>query len=328
MHARQRRVVPESISKRKKRATKNIDGVGQNAKCYCLRFLPPSAAAYPWFATSTNLSFEHPPTPLTARPLRLPLRLMPSPVHPSPPGPATLDPAEVERFGRMAADWWDPKGKFRPLHELGPARMGYLRDEMVRHFQRPSGAERSLAGLSIIDIGCGGGLVAEPLTRMGAAVTGIDPGADTIAAARAHASTQGLAIDYRVARIEEIAARGERFDVVTCLEVVEHIPDVSAFLAAAAQVVRPGGLLIASTINRTVASYALAIVAAEYVLGWLPRGTHDWNRFVRPDEMAIYLKRAGLQAPRFTGLMLDPIADRWSLSADTAVNYFAAAGKA
>ena len=250
--------------------------------------------------------------------------------HPSlsdPLTPSTLDPAEVERFGRMAAEWWDPKGKFKPLHELGPARMGYLRDEIVRHFGRPAGAERPLSGLSIIDIGCGGGLVSEPLTRMGANVTGIDPGSDTIAAARAHAVSQELVIDYRVARIEEIAARGETFDVVTCLEVVEHIPDVAAFLASCAKVVRPGGLLIASTINRTVASYALAIVAAEYVLGWLPRGTHDWNRFVRPEEMSIYLARAGLEAPRFTGLALDPIRDRWSLSSDTAVNYFAAAGK-
>lgn len=238
----------------------------------------------------------------------------------------TFDPDEVARFARMAADWWDPKGKFRPLHELGPARMQYLRDEIMRHF-RLSGLDRPLAGLRIMDVGCGGGLVAEPLSRMGAAVTGIDPGADTIAAARAHAEPQGLAIDYRVARIEEVAAAGFTFDVVTCLEVVEHIPDAGAFLTAAARCVQPGGLLIASTLNRTVKSYALAIVGAEYILRWLPPGTHDWNRFVRPDEMTIYFTRAGLDAPRFTGLVLDPVRDKWSLSADTAVNYFAAAGK-
>jgi len=226
----------------------------------------------------------------------------------------------------MAADWWDPKGQFRPLHELGPARMQYLRDEIMRHFQMTA-LDRPLGGLRIMDVGCGGGLVAEPLARMGAAVTGIDPGADTIAAARAHAEPQGLTIDYRVARIEEVAAAGFTFDVVTCLEVVEHIPDVAAFLAAAVRCVRPGGLLIVSTLNRTMKSYALAIVGAEYILRWLPPGTHDWNRFVRPDEMTIYFSRAGLDAPRFTGLVLDPIRDRWSLSADTAVNYFAAAGK-
>lgn len=239
----------------------------------------------------------------------------------------TFDPNEVNRFARMAADWWDPKGQFRPLHELGPARMQYLRDEMMRHFQRTN-LDQPLAGLRIMDVGCGGGLVAEPLARMGGAVTGIDPGADTIAAARAHAVPQELAIDYRVARIEDIAEKGETFDVVTCLEVVEHIPDVSAFLSAAARCVRPGGLLIASTLNRTIKSYALAIVAAEYILRWLPPGTHDWNRFVRPEEMTIYFTRAGLVAPRFTGLVLDPLRDRWSLSTDTDVNYFAAAARA
>lgn len=228
----------------------------------------------------------------------------------------------------MAADWWDPRGQFKPLHELGPSRMLYLRDTIMGHFKLTAGADGPLVGLRIIDVGCGGGLVAEPLARMGASVTGIDPGTDTIAAARAHSVPQGLAIDYRVARIEDIADRGEQFDVVTCLEVVEHVPDVSAFLATAGRAVRPGGLLIVSTINRTVRSYALAIVAAEYVLGWLPRGTHDWNRFVTPDEMTIYFKRAGLELPRFTGLMLDPIRDRWTMSSDTAVNYFAAAGKA
>ncbi len=241
-------------------------------------------------------------------------------------GSSTLDPSEVERFAKMAADWWDPKGNFKPLHELGPSRMAYLRDEIMRHFQRTS-LEQPLVGLRILDVGCGGGLAAEPLARMGAAVTGIDPGADTIAAARAHAAAQGLAIEYRSARIEDLAAAGETFDVVTCLEVVEHVPDVSAFLTTCALAVRPGGLLIASTINRTLRSYTLAIVAAEYVLGWLPRGTHDWNRFVMPGEMAIYLKRAGLEAPNFQGLVLDPIANRWMLSRDTGVNYFAAAAK-
>jgi 2-polyprenyl-6-hydroxyphenyl methylase / 3-demethylubiquinone-9 3-methyltransferase len=242
---------------------------------------------------------------------------------------STLDANEVARFARLAERWWDPEGEFKPLHALGPTRMQYLRDEIVRHFARDTAqTDRPLTGLRILDIGCGGGLVCEPLTRMGARVTGIDPGEETISAARAHAQSQGLAIDYRAARIEDLVAAGETFDVVTCLEVVEHVPDVSAFLAAAARTVRPGGLLIASTINRTLRSYALAIVAAEYILRWLPPGTHDWNRFVMPDELAIYLKRAGLAAPRVTGMILDPLAGRWTLSAsDTAVNYFASAAK-
>ncbi len=249
---------------------------------------------------------------------------------------STLDPREVEAFNALGRAWWDPTGPMKPLHKLGPARMAYLRDTITRHFAEPEPSQLSansapgsapLSGLRILDVGCGGGLVAEPLARMGARVTGIDPGSETIAAARAHAGGQGLDIDYRVARIEDVAAAAETFDVVTCLEVVEHIPDVAAFLARAAAAVRPGGVLIVSTINRTVRSYALAIIAAEYVLGWLPRGTHDWNRFVRPDELAIYLRRAGVDRPRITGLVLDPIADQWRLSTDDAVNYFAASAK-
>jgi 2-polyprenyl-6-hydroxyphenyl methylase / 3-demethylubiquinone-9 3-methyltransferase len=243
------------------------------------------------------------------------------------PTPATLDPGEVARFQAMAADWWNPSGKFKPLHALTPARIGYLRDTMKRHFGREGQTDQPLAGLRVVDIGCGGGLVAEPLTRLGAHVTGIDPGSDTIAAARAHADPQGLAIDYRVATIEAIAAKGEQFDCVTCLEVVEHVLDVGAFLASAASVVRPGGLIIVSTLNRTLKSYGLAIIGAEYILGWLPRGTHDWNRFVTPDEMAIYLKRSGVDKPVFTGLVLDPFRDQWSLSSDIGVNYFAASAK-
>lgn len=260
----------------------------------------------------------------------------------APTSTSTLDPREIEAFNALAREWWDPEGKMKPLHKLGPARMAYLRDTILGNVVPagkasgslwdapvPQAASRAppLSGIRVLDVGCGGGLVAEPLARMGASVTGIDPGAATIAAAGAHAAGQGLSIDYRVSRIEDVAASSERFDVVTCLEVVEHVPDVGNFLAAAAAAVRPGGLLIVSTINRTMRSYALAIVAAEYVLGWLPRGTHDWNRFVRPDELAIYLRRAGLEQPRITGLVLDPLNDSWRLSTDDAVNYFAASVK-
>lgn len=240
---------------------------------------------------------------------------------------ATLDPAEIARFARMAEEWWDPKGKFAPLHKLGPARMTFIRDRIAGHFGRDSRALRSLDGLRVLDIGCGGGLVAEPLARMGARVTAIDPGELNIAAARAHAVQSDLAIDYRVTTAEALVAEGAMFDAVLCLEVVEHVPDPGAFLALVSRLVRPGGLLIASTINRTAKAWLLAIVGAEYVLRWLPAGTHRWDRFVTTDEMARYLSAARLERLAFQGLIYDPLGDRWQLSADTDVNYFAAAAR-
>jgi 2-polyprenyl-6-hydroxyphenyl methylase / 3-demethylubiquinone-9 3-methyltransferase len=239
----------------------------------------------------------------------------------------TLDPAEVERFRRIADEWWDAKGKFAPLHKLGPARLTFIRDEIVRHFGKESGGLKPLAGLRVLDIGCGGGLVSEPVARMGAIVTGLDPGEENILAARAHAEPQGLSIDYRVGLVEDLAARGEQFDAVLCLEVVEHVPDVGAFVKTCASLVRPGGVMILSTINRNIKSYALAIVAAEYVLGWLPRGTHQWERFVTPDELSRFATGAGLDRPRFSGMTFDPLRDTWSLSSDTDVNYLAASAK-
>lgn len=243
-------------------------------------------------------------------------------------GPAdTLDPAEIERFNRCAAEWWDSNGKLRTLHLIGPARMTFLRDALVRHFGGPQAVMRPLEGLSILDIGCGGGLVCEPLCRLGARVTGIDPGLDNIEAARRHAAGQGLAIDYKVARVEDLAAEGRTFDAVTCLEVVEHVPDPGAFVKTCAGLVRPGGLMLLSTINRTLKAYLLAIIGAEYVLRWLPVGTHQWERFVTPDELARHLQAAGLGPPVFQGLVYRPLDDSWSLAADTDVNYFAAAAK-
>ena len=240
---------------------------------------------------------------------------------------STLDPAEIARFERMAAEWWDANGKFRPLHKLGPARLTFVRDEILAHYGRPAGGLRPLKGLTLLDIGCGGGLMSEPLARLGAQVTGLDPGRENIEAARRHAEGQGLGIDYRVGLVEDLAGAGEQFDVVSCLEVVEHVPDVPAFLTACAQVLKPGGLMLLSTINRTLKSYALAIVGAEYILRWLPVGTHQWDRFVTPAELAAHVATAGLAQPRFKGMAYNPLTDAWFLTDDTDVNYLAAAGK-
>jgi 2-polyprenyl-6-hydroxyphenyl methylase/3-demethylubiquinone-9 3-methyltransferase len=240
----------------------------------------------------------------------------------------TLDAEEVDRFGRLASEWWDQGGKFRALHRIGPARLAFLRDEMVRHFSLPPGGLRPLKGLRVLDVGCGGGLISEPLARMGAQVTGLDPSPETIEVARRHAAGQDLDIDYRAGRVEELTpAESEAFDAVVCLEVVEHVPDPAAFIAACAGLLRPGGLMLLSTLNRTLKAYLLAIVGAEYILRWLPVGTHQWDRFVTPEELARHLRAAGLGAPVIKGLVYNPIADSWSVGADTDVNYLAAAAK-
>lgn len=238
-----------------------------------------------------------------------------------------VDAGEVARFDAMAREWWDPEGKFRPLHRLNPARLKFIEDAARRHFSRAADAAKPLAGLRVLDIGCGGGLIAEPLARQGALVTGIDPGAATIEAATRHAAESALAIRYRRALAEDIAAEGGQFDLVLALEVVEHVPDLSAFLDAACALVAPGGMFVAATLNRTLKAYMLAVVGAEYVLNWLPRGTHDWRKFVRPSELARELRRSGVEIVELAGLAYQPLGDRWRMVTDLDVNYMAAAAK-
>lgn len=237
----------------------------------------------------------------------------------------SVDPAEVARFEALAAQWWDAKGKFAPLHHFNPTRLTFLKDALLRHFQRDERLAQPLAALTLLDIGCGGGLVAEPMTRLGAAVTGVDAGTAAIEAARRHAMSMGLAIDYRAATVEELAAEGERFDIVLALEVIEHVADPETFLKACTGLLKPGGVIAVATINRTARSFLLSIIGAEYLLRWLPPGTHDWSRFIRPDELDRMLKKAGFGVTARSGIVYNPLSDRWSLSGDTSVNYIVTA---
>jgi 2-polyprenyl-6-hydroxyphenyl methylase/3-demethylubiquinone-9 3-methyltransferase len=234
---------------------------------------------------------------------------------------STVDEAEVERFSRRAADWWDTRGPMAALHKFNPLRLAYTRDQAAERFGRDPKKLGCLEGLRMLDIGCGGGLLSEPLARLGAQMVGADPSEENIAVANAHAQASGVAVDYRATTAEDLAAQGERFDVVLAMEVVEHVIDVGAFVATCASMVKPGGLMIAATLNRTLKSFALAIVGAEYVLRWLPRGTHQWDKFVTPDELERAFEHAGLQVIGERGVIYNPFADRWQLSSDMDVNY-------
>jgi 2-polyprenyl-6-hydroxyphenyl methylase / 3-demethylubiquinone-9 3-methyltransferase len=240
---------------------------------------------------------------------------------------SSVDPAEVERFSRHAADWWNPRGTMAPLHKFNPVRLGYIRDQAAARFDRDPKKLDCLKGLRMLDVGCGGGILSEPLARLGARVVGVDPAEDNIAAARAHAKETGVDVDYRATTAEELAGKRERFDVVLAMEVVEHVVDGKEFVATCATMVKPGGLLIAATLNRTLKSFALAIVGAEYVLRWLPRGTHQWDKFVKPEELESAMEKSGLQVIGERGVIYNPFADRWQLSSDMDVNYMLVAGR-
>lgn len=234
----------------------------------------------------------------------------------------TVDRAEIARFAAMAADWWNPRGRFRPLHRMNPVRVAYICDTLCRRLGRDASRPDALEGLRVLDVGCGGGLLAEPMAQMGARVTGIDAGADAVRIAGAHASETGVPVTYRNATVEALAADGERFDVVLAMEILEHVADVDLFLSACAAVLEPGGTLFFATLNRTAKSWAAAIVGAERILRWLPRGTHDWNRFLRPSELSAALRRHGLDVGGLTGVVYGPLTDSFRLAArDLDINY-------
>ena len=237
---------------------------------------------------------------------------------------ANVDSAEIQRFSALSSTWWDERGSFAPLHRINPVRLEFIRSVVTARFGRDAASLNAFAGLSVLDVGCGGGLVAEPLARQGLTVTGVDAATAAIAAANAHAAGQGLQIEYVAGTVEQLAAEGRRFDVVTALEVIEHMPDPAIFVADLDAVLKPGGVVVLSTLNRTMTSFALGIVAAEYLLGWVPRGTHRWDRFVAPSEMAAAARAVGWRLDRLSGMTLDVLRNRWELSRDLSVNYLVA----
>ena len=240
----------------------------------------------------------------------------------------TIDPAEVAKFQAMASEWWDPRGKFRPLHLMNPCRLDYITRQIGAEFGRDLTAPLPFAGLRLLDIGCGGGLLSEPMARLGATVVGADAAERNIPVAQVHAAQSGLTIDYRHTTAEALAEAGERFDVVLNMEVVEHVADPLAYLTACQTLLKPGGLMVCSTMNRNAKSYLMAIIGAEWVMRWLPKGTHDWQKFITPDELYDLIRRAGLDPVDRKGMVFNPVSWRWSLSArDLSVNYVTASVK-
>jgi 2-polyprenyl-6-hydroxyphenyl methylase/3-demethylubiquinone-9 3-methyltransferase len=235
---------------------------------------------------------------------------------------SSIDPAEVETFSRIAAEWWNPRGKFAPLHKFNPVRLGFIRDQALYHFGRDALARRPFEGLRLLDIGCGGGLLSEPMTRLGFQVTGVDASEKNIATAATHAAEQGLEIDYRASTAEALLEAGEPpFDVILNMEVIEHVADPAAYLQDCARLLKPGGLMVVATLNRTLKALALAKIGAEYVLRWLPVGAHDWNKFLKPDEIRDFLAQSPVVVDGPYGVVFNPLTGRWTESADTDVNY-------
>ena len=239
----------------------------------------------------------------------------------------SVDPGEIAKFSAMAAEWWDPAGKFAPLHKFNPVRLGFIRDIAAAHFDRDPKSLRPFEGLTLLDIGCGGGLLSEPMARLGFAVTGADASEKNVRTAQTHAEAGGLPVTYRVTTAETLAGEGLLFDVILNMEVVEHVADLPAFLAACATMVKPGGLMFVATLNKTLKSLALAKIGAEYVLGWLPRGTHDWSRFIPPNVLQALLDETRLNILKKQGVAFDPLGWDWKLSSDMDVNYMLVATK-
>lgn len=239
----------------------------------------------------------------------------------------SVDPNEVLKFSRIADEWWDPQGKFGALHRFNPTRLAFIRDRSARHFSRQSTVVRCFDGLTLLDLGCGGGLLSEPMVRMGFSVTGADPSENNINVANSHAVLSALDIEYCRSDVESLARDGKCFDVVLCMETVEHVADLRVFLRMSSRLVRPGGLLFVATLNKTLKSFAFAKVAAEYILRWLPVGTHDWTRFVEPANLKRMIEESGLNPLQIQGVSFDPIGWRWYLSNDVDVNYIVVAGR-
>lgn len=234
---------------------------------------------------------------------------------------ASIDDQEIAKFTAMADEWWDENGKFKPLHRFNPVRIAYIRDSIAAYHGRDASAPNPLQGLSFVDIGCGGGLLAEPMARLGATVTGIDASEKNIAIASLHAKQENLTIDYRHTSAEALAASGEVYDVVLAMEIIEHVADVASFMQAVGKLAKPGGLIFVATLNRTLKSYALAIIGAEYVMRWLPRGTHDWNKFLRPSEIDGHFTNNGIGLHALQGVTYNPLTQQWKRSDDVDVNY-------
>ena len=240
---------------------------------------------------------------------------------------STINDEEVAKFSALAEEWWNPDGKFRPLHRFNPVRLAYIRERAIAHFGLDGTRRRPLEGLRLLDIGCGGGLLTEPMARLGATVTGIDPAERNIRIAEVHAIETQMSIDYRATTAELLAAAGEQFDIVLAMEVVEHVDNVPLFMKSCSDLVKPGGLMFAATINRTPRAWALAIVGAEYVLNWLPKGTHDYRKFLTPDELKALIERNRMRVVDRTGVVYNPLADEWRQSRDMGVNYMLLAEK-